>query len=77
MCKQTLVLDAHPAIVIAPSPVASWASGPGRCGSSLAGGRLTEIPSIQDYVGPLYGAGLRLVPSFVQPLPSIVNGRHG
>ena len=29
---------------IAPSPVASWASGPGRCGSSLAGSRFTRNP---------------------------------
>ena len=36
-----------------------------RCGSSLASGCLTVVPSSPDHVGPLYGAGLRLVPSFV------------
>ena len=37
----------------------------GRCGSSLACGCLAAIPSPPDYVGPRYGTGLRLAPSFV------------
>ena len=30
---------------LAPFPFASWASGPGRCGSSLSGSQLAGVPS--------------------------------
>ena len=60
----TLLVVAALLCDLAPFPFASWALGPGRCGSAVwQPTRRSTLPG-QDDVGLLYGAGLRRAPSF-------------